>query len=359
MDSIGFMSVSFSLSREERAELRGILRARRADALVARRANVLLLLDDGKSAVAIADFLYLDVETVRGWRRAFMREGLTSIVLRDYSGREGHLSRTQEAELTLHLQAHPPRTVGEVRAHIGRVYGVHFSRSGAIKLMGRLGFVYKKPRLLPLGAAPEAQAEFIASYEDLCNELADDEAVVFADAVHPEHQSRPAYGWFHKDVRPAIAANSGRRRMNIHGAINLETGGFQMVEALKINSESTQNLLERIEAAHPDKTRIHVYLDNARYHHARALKPWLTEKNRRVKLHFLPAYAPHLNPIERLWGVMHRYVTHNQHHAKFNDFAAAILAFFHKTLPDKWHQIRDTVTDNFRVITQEKHCQIE
>jgi len=31
-----------------------------------------------------------------------------------------------------------------------------------------------------------------------------------------------------------------------------------------------------------------------------------------LSLHFIPAYCPHLNPIERLWGVMHRNVTHNK-----------------------------------------------
>ena len=182
---------------------------------------------------------------------------------------------------------------------------------------------------------------------------------MFADAVHPEHQSRPAYGWFPEDRQPVLAANSGRRRMNIHAALNLETFQFQHVEALKINAESTERLLKKIEASYPNKQRIHVFLDNARYHHARALKPWLTEKNRRIKLHFLPAYAPHLNPIERLWGVMHKHVTHNKHYAKFNDFAAAILAFFNKTLPDKWPTFRDTITDNFRVITQEKHMLVQ
>jgi transposase len=25
----------------------------------------------------------------------------------------------------------------------------------------------------------------------------------------------------------------------------------------------------------------------------------------RIKLHFIPSYCPHLNPIERLWGLMH------------------------------------------------------
>jgi hypothetical protein len=29
----------------------------------------------------------------------------------------------------------------------------------------------------------------------------------------------------------------------------------------------------------------------------------------------LGAYCPHLNPIERLWGVMHKHVTHNKSYA--------------------------------------------
>ena len=98
-----------------------------------------------------------------------------------------------------------------------------------------------------------------------------------------------------------------------------------------------------------------MFLDNARYHHARTLQSWLNAPERRVKLHFLPAYAPHLNPIERLWGVMHKTVTHNQYHANFNDFTEAILNFFRKILPDKWKQFRDTVTDNFKVITNENY----
>ena len=72
-----------------------------------------------------------------------------------------------------------------------------------------------------------------------------------------------------------------------------------------------------------------------------------------MELHFLPPYAPHLNPIERLWGVMHEDVTHNQHYATFDDFAAAILKFFRKTVPKRWPEFRDGVTDNFRVISHD------
>jgi transposase len=46
-----------------------------------------------------------------------------------------------------------------------------------------------------------------------------------------------------------------------------------------------------------------------------------------IKLHFVPPYCPHLNPIERLWGVMHQHVTHNKCHATCAQFADATLGF--------------------------------
>jgi transposase len=47
---------------------------------------------------------------------------------------------------------------------------------------------------------------------------------------------------------------------------------------------------------------IHVFLDNARYHHAKLVQDWLARSECRIKLHFIPSYCPHLNPIERLWA---------------------------------------------------------
>ena len=95
--------------------------------------------------------------------------------------------------------------------------------------------------------------------------------------------------------------------------LNLETFQFQFVEAEKINAQTTRQLLQKLETAYPSKRIIHVFLDNARYHHAKVLQPWLKAPERRIKLHFLPTYAPHLNPIERLWGIMHKYITHNRY----------------------------------------------
>ena len=71
----------FLLTYEERGELGDVLRQRKADGLIVRRANALLLLDKGWQAQIVTDALFLDGETVRSWRRHFIRHGLRFLYL--------------------------------------------------------------------------------------------------------------------------------------------------------------------------------------------------------------------------------------------------------------------------------------
>jgi hypothetical protein len=124
----------------------------------------------------------------------------------------------------------------------------------------------------------------------------------------------------------------------------------RMIEVVTVNADSTIRLLESIEALFPMLAYIHVFLDNARYHHAKLVQEWLARPGCRIKLHFIPSYCPHLNPIERLWGLMHRNVTHNKCYATCAQFADATLGFLRETVPRNWADLCDSVTDNFRVI---------
>ncbi len=111
----------------------------------------------------------------------------------------------------------------------------------------------------------------------LRNGLEADEAIVYGDAVHPTHQTRPAGVWMPRNADVAVPAASGRDRMNIHGVIDLETGATRMKEVLSVDADSTIALLGSIEAAYSTMRQIHVYLDNARYHHARVVQAWMKQ----------------------------------------------------------------------------------
>ena len=173
---------------------------------------------------------------------------------------------------------------------------------------------------------------------------------MFIDAVHPTHAARPVGCWAPNKEKLAIEQTSGRQRLNIHGAIDLETGKTKMIDVETVDAASTVQLLQAIETMYPLMTIIHVFLDNARYHHADLVQKWLAEPGRRIKLHFIPAYCPHLNPIERLWGVMHKYLTHNKCYATYREFADKTLEFLRETVSSRWNELCDVITDNFRVI---------
>jgi hypothetical protein len=131
---------------------------------------------------------------------------------------------------------------------------------------------HRKPKAVSCKLDPDKQANFIQRYENLLNQIGDDEAVLFGDAVHPTHAVRPVGCWGPKDLPVAVSQSSGRQRLNIHGAIDLETGATRMIEAATVNAISMIMLLKAIEAMYRGKRLIHLFVDNARYHHAKLVQ---------------------------------------------------------------------------------------
>ena len=338
------------LSAEERKDLVSLARDGLAEHRVARRANAILLLDDGWSCERVAKALYLDDDTVRGWGKLYEERGIAGLEQFEAGGSSSRLSADQEKELKEYVARTLPRSTREIGAFILRKFEIVYeSRSGLIALLHRLGLEYHKPEVIGRKLDAEKQQAFIKAYEKLLNSLGPDEAVLFVDAVHPTHAARPVGCWAPKEESLAIEQTSGRQRINIHGALNLETGQTRMIEAETIDAASTIRLLESLEALYPLLVVIHVFLDNARYHHARLVQDWLAQPGRRIRLHFVPAYCPHLNPIERLWGAMHKHLTHNKCYASSREFAGAVLTFLREEVPQNWLELCDSVTDNFRV----------
>jgi transposase len=340
------------LEEAKRKELIALARDGKLEARVARRANALVLLDEGWSCAEVARALLLDDDTVRSWHKLFEQRGIEGLTSFDMGGSAGFLTATQEEALRAFVGATLPRSTRQVGAFIEREFGlVYESRSGLIALLHRLGLEYHKPNVIARKLDVAKQKDFIESYDKLLNSLGNDEAVLFMDAVHPTHAARPVGCWAPKQEKLAIEQTSGRERINIHGAIDLETGQTRMIDVETVNAASTITLLEAIEACYPMLLLIHVFLDNARYHHAKLVQDWLARPECRIKLHFIPSYCPHLNPIERLWGLMHRNVTHNKTYATCAQFADAALNFLRDKVPLNWaDDFCDSVTDNFRVI---------
>ena len=330
------------LTPQQRHDLSALARKGKVEHRVARRANALVMLDRGKSCEEVAEFLLLDDDTVRVWRGQFAQTGVEGLSEFKGGGSVGQLTEAQGEALKAWVAATLPRSTRVIGAWIAAAFDVVYeSRSGLIKLLNRLGLEYGKPETIPRKLSPAKQEAFIAAYQSLLNGLEADEAVLFLDAVHPTHGVHAVGCWAPMGTKLAVEQTSGRDRLNIHGAVDLETGQTRMIDVLTVDTLSTIALLASIEAQYPGKRRIHVFLDNARYHHAKLVQKWLNQSGRRIALHFVPAYCPHLNPIERLWGVMHKHITHNRCDETYRGFCDAALDFLRKEAPAQRGSIRE------------------
>lgn len=69
------------------------------------------------------------------------------------------------------------------------------------------------------------------------------------------------------------------------------------------NSDGFISWLNEVEKAFPDSPVL-VVLDNVGYHKSRKCLDWWNKYREHIRPLFLPAYAPHLNLMERVWRFM-------------------------------------------------------
>ena len=341
------------LSAASQLELEQCLRRHLKEYGIARHANAILLLDKGKSCAEIAEFLYLDDDTIRGRYKAFRQEGWDALALDGRHGRQSRLTPDEETKRSAWLDDRFCHSAGEIRAFITAAFGLGYSHSGCLKVLGRLGFEYRKPRALPRVADAETHAEFIAFYQDWMTKLPANEAVYFADATHPEHQTKPAFGWVVRAQTQRSKPLQGAAGSTSMAAYIWKNSMRRLLSLPMLAATIQYRFWQKSKRTPPSKSPIYVLWHNAAYHRWAAVKKWLSRPKCHIHLIQLPAYCPHLNPIERLWAILQAHLTHNRSYTAQKQFANAILPCLQKTIPAKWKDFRSQVSDKFRIISHQ------
>ena len=113
--------------------------------------------------------------------------------------------------------------------------------------------------------------------------------------------------------QPVISCKQAKKeRVTGFGTVNPLTGQLVVNFAQKGNTVTFKKHLRKILRTYKGKQKIILYVDNVRYHHAKALKPFL-EVHPELEIRYLPAYSPDLNPVERVWWYMRKSITHNRY----------------------------------------------
>ena len=256
------------------------------------------------------------------------RKLLTDWLSTNAKGYTGRLTAEQERTAEQYVADELITDAKQVVRFIREQFDTDYTVNGATKLLHRLGFVYKQTTFIPGKLDEQAQADFKRQYEKLRDKLPEDEVILFGDGVHPSHNVLATKAWVKKGEQKPVPTNTGRKRLNINGVLDIEKMETVVHFAETLNAQTTMKLFDKIQEAYPYKKKIHLIIDNARYYKNRELQAYLRKRRCRIKIHFLPPYSPNLNLIERLWHFLKKYINGIKRRQSFIEFEADIRDFF-------------------------------
>jgi transposase len=336
-----------TLTKAERKELRRRIRQAR-DRKTADRLRVIWLKAAGYRHREIVHLLQMSINVVTQCLQRYRAGGFDVVCCTNYQGREPRLTVEQQEMLKIELKTHIYNTAEQVIAWVEGQFGVFYAVRGMQTLLKRLGFTYKKNRLMPGKANPEAQRQFVQWFEKIRAELGPEDRIYFGDAVHVKHNAEAGFAWSPVGEPHLIPTNSGRQRYNVLGVYCTQTHQhvFILTED-NTNQDTVIDLLQQLRAQHAKEAKIYLVLDNASYN--KAIRVREQANTSQIMLKYQPPYSPNLNLIERLWKFMRKKFCKDKYRSTFAKFKAQLDAFF--TGLDKYKdELATLLTEQFDLV---------
>jgi len=267
------MKINLSKNQKEKLEVR---HKKERNSKICDRIKAVLLSDENWTQLQISQALRIDESTVHN----HLKDYLSSSKLKSESGgSESKLDVIQTDELVNHLECNTYPSTREIIRYIFEKYNVCYKQQGIHSWLKSHKFSYKKPKGFPLKENREQQTAFITEYESLKHTRKDDEKIVFIDSVHPTEATKISFGWIRTGVEKMIATVARRNRVNITGAINLDTMDVLSKDYEIINGASTVDFLKLLEASDSKTNKFHIIADGGRAHNCHEVGVYLGWKD--------------------------------------------------------------------------------
>jgi transposase len=339
----------FTLTEQQIKELKLVHRSLK-DKKAADRVKAIYSLGTGWTQEEVCEILMLDEGTLRHYVKRYRKGGIKELISDHYVGGQGKLTKNEELFLDQHLEQTLYLDAKSIADYIWKTFGEKYSVRGATELLKRLGYVYKKPKIIPGKANPEAQKEFLKQYGELKNKLKPDDKILFMDGVHPQHNTIAAYGWIKKGKEKEIKSNTGRQRLNINGALELDKHKVTVTFEETLNAITVLALFRKLRKVYKKAGKLYIICDNAKYYKKDTVL--LEAEKLNIELVFLPPYSPNLNLIERFWKLFKKHILYNKYYEKFSDFKNVVENFFNGGLKKYKSELETLLTENFQIIGQ-------
>jgi transposase len=255
--------------------------------------------------------------TIYRWLKAAARPGvgLAALRSRPATGRPPSLTRRQEQQVFRWINGHDPRQYGldfglwtrsVVAELIGRKFHIRLGVTAVGELLAKLGLTPQKPLQRAYQRDPEAIEKWRREqYPAIARQAKSvggevyfwDESGFRADAVQGKT-------WGKKGQTPVVERPGQRQSVSAASAVNARGGFWYCTYQGGLNAELFVALLKKMMRR---RTRpVHLVVDGLPAHKTALVKAYVASTHGMLTLHFLPGYAPELNPDELVWSHMKR-----------------------------------------------------
>jgi transposase len=189
---------------------------------------------------------------------------------------------------------------------IQKKFGIALGLTAVGELLARLGLTPQKPLQRAYQRDPEAidkwqQETFPAIAKQAKEQGAEiffwDESGFRADTVHGKT-------WGVRGQTPVVQRPGQRQSISAASAVNSKGGFWFCTYEGALNAELFVELLG--EMMKYRRKPLHLVLDSLPAHKTALVKKYVASTEGRLTLHFLPGYAPDLNPDELVWSHVKR-----------------------------------------------------
>jgi transposase len=286
-------------------------------ARVARRALVLLLLDDEQSYRRIREGALASPTLIAAVKRDFRSGGLDRVLQME---RRDVSVAYWLIVVTRWLLSFTPQDFGFFRSRwscellallLREREGIRLSAETVRRGLQRMGFAWRRPRPV-VGPRDPEYATKLQRIQRLIAHLPSDETVVFQDEVDVHLNPKIGSQWMVRGEQAEVVTPGTNQKRHLAGSLHWRTGRLLLsAPGRRRNATLFVAHLEDLRRQLRGYRVIHVVCDNASFHDCRAVRDFLARHPGRIVLHYLPKYAPETNPIERVWWHLHETITRN------------------------------------------------
>lgn len=275
------------------------------------RVRAVRAVQDGMHPEEVVKALGFGKRCIYNWLAAYRAGGFAQLKAKKLFGRPMKLNPSQIAWLYRTVAGTTPLqhrfefalwTIRLVQWLIHDEYRIKLSRSSVHRLMRQLGLSCQRPLHRAYEQDPVRVERWRNEEFPLIRKLAKeaDAEIWFGDESGVRSDYHSGTTWSPKGTTPVVRKTGQRFKFNLLSIINNRGEMRFMLTEDRVDNNLFIEFLRRLLTG---VTRpVFLILDSHPVHRSRAVRDFATSTEGKLRLFFLPGYAPELNPDEQVWN---------------------------------------------------------